>query len=86
MIIEMTLSALFTIVTVATALSLIDSWIRGRAAYVGLRREKALLDAGFVPQVEPGEVRLRRQRRTTVAGAMRGNARRAPMLAMQLGA
>ena len=84
--IAMTLSTLFAIVAIATALSLIDSWIRGRSAYAGLRREQALLDAGFVPEIEPGEVRLRRSRPRSVAGAMRGTGRRAPVLAMQLSA
>lgn len=86
MLITMTISALFTIVAVATVLSLIDSWLRGRSAYAGLRREKALLDAGFVEQVEPRETRLRRPRRQTLAGATRSRARRTPALAAQLSA
>lgn len=86
MFIAMTLSALFTIVAVATVLSLVDSWVRGRSAYAALRREKALLDAGFVEQVEPCETRLRRPRRPTLAGATRSHSRRTPVLATQLSA
>ena len=79
MMIAMTLAALFTIVTIATALSLIDSWIRGRSAFAGLQRERALLDAGFVPQVQARKVRLRRPARRTLAAATRPHARRVPL-------
>ena len=87
MMIAMTLSALFTIVAAATVLSLIDSWIRGRSEYAALSHERALLAAGFVPEVEAQETRLRRPRRTTLASAARRSiARRTPSLAVQLSA
>ncbi len=80
------LTALFAITAVATGLSLIDSWIRGRSAYGVLRREQALLDAGFVPQVEASEVRLRTQAsqtrnasRRTLASMSRTRTRRVPL-------
>ena len=80
------LTALFAITAVATGLSLIDSWIRGRSAYGVLRREQALLDAGFVPQVEASEVRLRAQTsqtrnasRRTLASVSRTRTRRLPL-------
>ncbi len=84
MMIATTLAALFTIVTIATALSLVDSWIRGRSAYAGLKREKMLLEAGFVPQVQAREVRLRRPARRTLAAATRPYARRVPLTNLEL--
>lgn len=84
--IAMTLSVLFTIVAIATVLSLIDSWIRGRSEFAALSHERALLNAGFVPEVEPREVRLRRSRPVTLASVSRRSARRTPSLAVQLSA
>ena len=90
--IAVTLSVLFVVVSVATILSLADSWIRGRSAFGVLRREQALLDAGFLPQVEASEIRLRRPSsnafgskvpaRRTLASARRG--RRASLASVQL--
>lgn len=92
--IALTVAALFTIVAIATALSLVDSWIRGRSAYTVLRREEALLKSGFVPQVEPYETRLRHPAkevafgraqtarstaRRSLAGATRGAERAIPL-------
>ena len=90
--IAVTLSVLFVVVSVATILSLMDSWIRGRSTFGALRREQALLDAGFVPQVEASDIRLRRRSsgsfgakappRRTLASARRG--RRASLASVQL--
>ena len=59
MMLALTLTALLTLAATATGLSLLDSWIRGRGAYDVVRHQRALLDAGFVPQVDASEVRLR---------------------------
>lgn len=83
MMIAMTLTALFTVVAIATGLSLFDSWLRGRADFQALLREKGLLDAGFVPQVEASDVRLRLQPRRTLAAATRPYARRVPVTVLQ---
>ena len=57
--IALTLATLFVIVALASAITLADSWLRGLFAYRTLRRERALMQAGFVPMVEATEVRLR---------------------------
>ena len=80
------ITALFAIAAVATGLSLIDSWLRGRGAYRVLRREQTLLKAGFVPQVHAHEVRLRQPARRTLAAATRPYARRVPLAAIQTAA
>jgi len=71
----LTLTCLIIVAAVATGLSLIDSWLRGRGAYRVLKREKALLKAGFVPQVHAHEMyrelRVRQTPRRTVAAATR---------------
>ena len=68
---------LLALAAVAAVVSLADSAIKVRRAYVSLMREKALMDAGFVMQVDPRKLRLR-------AGARQGGAvilpRRSPML------
>jgi len=84
--IAMLITALIAITAVATALSLIDSWLRGRGAYRVLRREQALLKAGFVPQVHAHEVRLRKPARRTLAAATRPYARRVPLASIQTAA
>ncbi|EAQ29656.1 30S ribosomal protein S2 [Erythrobacter sp. NAP1] len=88
MMLAMILTALFTVTAIATGLSLIDSWIRGSSAYGVLRREQALLDAGFVPAVEARDTRLRRpassQPRRTVASAMRSHGRKRALASLQL--
>ena len=61
--IAMTIAALFAVVAFSGGLSLLDSWIRGRLAYRTISRERALMSAGFVPVVEPGEMRLRNRTR-----------------------
>ena len=75
-LIALTLTCLFVITAIATALSLLDSWLRGSNAYTVLKREQALLDAGFMPQVKANELRLRRPARRTLAGAKRSRNRR----------
>lgn len=71
------ITALFALATVAAVLTLADCAIKAQRAYGDLMREKALIDAGFVMQVDPRELRLR-------AAARRGGAvilpRRSPML------
>lgn len=59
MTIAMTITCLFVIAALASALTLLDTWIQARAAFWGVFRERQLLDAGFVPQVDAQEVRLR---------------------------
>ena len=81
--ITMTLIALFTVVAVATGLSFLDSWLRGKTELQGLLREKYLLDAGFVPQISASDVRLRRQPRRTLAAATRPYVRRVPLSGLQ---
>ena len=85
MMIALTLAALFTVVAIATGLSLIDSWLRGRADLRVLLIRKRLLDAGFMPEVEASEVRLRAPARRTLAAATRPYARRTPIALMQAG-
>lgn len=83
MIMALALTALFTIAATLTLLSLTDSWIRGRGAWRVLHREKALLEAGFVPQVTASEVRLRQPRRRTLAAASRPYSTRVPLPVVQ---
>lgn len=77
-------TCLLILATIATALSLLDSWLRGKAAYRAVKREQALLHAGFVPQVHAHEVRLRRAARRTLAAATRPYARRLPLPVTQI--
>lgn len=72
-------TSLFVVAAIATGLSLTDSWLRGRNAYRILKREQALLKAGFIPQVHAHEVRLRQPARHTLASATRPFARRLPL-------
>ena len=58
--IALVISALVIVTTIATGLTLADSWLRARHALASLRRERALLAAGFVPAVEHREMQLRR--------------------------
>lgn len=81
--IAMTLIALFTVVAIATCLSLVDTLIRGSAEFRALLRQKNLLDAGFVPQVEAKYVRLRSNPRRSLAAAARPYARRVPLPVIQ---
>ena len=79
-------TVLVAVVAIATGLSLIDSWIRGRSEFAALKREQKLLDVGFVPQVHSAEVRLRRPARRTLAAATRPYARRTPLPVTQVAA
>ncbi|BDI60768.1 hypothetical protein [Qipengyuania nanhaisediminis] len=74
----LTLTCLFAIVAIATGLSLLDSWLRGRSVFARVLREKRLLDQGFVPQVHAHEVRLRGPARRPLAAASRPFAYRIP--------
>ena len=56
-------------------LSLTDTWMKAREAFWAVFEERRLLDAGFVPQVEASELRMRRP--------LHKNARRAPCLRPQ---
>ena len=76
--ITLTLTALFVIVSLATALALADAWLRARSAFDLLTRERALVKAGFVPMVEASEIRLRPAAPRLRGGAMRPFARRVP--------
>jgi len=58
--IALVIAALVIVTTLATGLTLVDSWLRARHALVALRRERALLSAGFVPEIAHREIRLRR--------------------------
>ncbi|MEE4317482.1 MAG: hypothetical protein V2I74_10935 [Erythrobacter sp.] len=53
------INLLIATVAVAATLSLADTALKAHGAYKRLLREKALMDAGFVMQVEPSEQRLR---------------------------
>ena len=55
----LTISALLTVVALASALALADCWVRGRYVLESLKRERDLLDAGFVPVAQPVENRVR---------------------------
>ncbi|MEM6826738.1 MAG: hypothetical protein AAF553_02225 [Pseudomonadota bacterium] len=55
------ISALFTLVAIATALTLVDCWIRGRFVFEALQRESALLDAGFLPMTATADHRVRKR-------------------------
>ena len=52
--------ALIAVIAVASGLTLLDCWIRGRHVFESLRAERALLDAGFVPVAPAAPVRLRK--------------------------
>lgn len=76
--ITLTLTVLFVVVFLATALALTDAWLRARSAFDLLSRERALVKAGFVPIVEASEIRLRPGPPRLREGAMRPFARRVP--------
>lgn len=57
--ITLALTALLGAVIIATGLSLVDNFIRGRYVFEALREERALLDAGFVPMATASETRVR---------------------------
>lgn len=53
------LTILLTTISIATALALLDSWLRARTAFDVLKHERALVRAGFVPMADHSEMRLR---------------------------
>ena len=54
------MAALVALIAIASGLTLLDCWIRGKYVFASLRAERALLDAGFVPMAPAGETRLRK--------------------------
>lgn len=74
------LTVLISVIAIATALTLLDCWLRARSAYASLKRQRALVKAGFVPQVEARIVRLRPAATRSLA-ATRPFARRLPRAA-----
>lgn len=70
------ITSLFFVTSVAVLCSLADSWMRASGAYRLLMRERALLDAGFVPQIDANETRLRTGSRRTIVIANRPHPRR----------
>ena len=75
----LTLTLFFLIAAIATGLSLLDSWMRGKHVYPVLKREKALLDAGYVPQIHADKLRLRRPAQRSLATIKRSRRRSAPL-------
>jgi len=65
MMIAMTITCLFVIVALVAGLTLLDTWMQARTAFWNVFREQELLDAGFIPQVEASELRLRQPRHRT---------------------
>lgn len=59
MMIAMTITCLFVIAALAASLTLLDTWLQARSAFWSVYREQQLLEAGFIPQVEASETRLR---------------------------
>lgn len=74
------INLLFAIAAVAAMLSLADSAMKARRAYAMLMRERTLMGAGFVMQVDPREVRLRAAARQSGTAMM---PRRSSMLRSQ---
>ncbi len=72
------LASLFTAATLSAFVSLTDSGLRLRNAFIGLQRERSLADAGFVPHLEATEVRLRPAAPSYRGSATRPFARRLP--------
>lgn len=54
------IAAVFTLAGIAAIMTLVDSWLRAQITWQRLSREQALLAAGFMVQVEPRDLRLRR--------------------------
>ncbi|MEL7199312.1 MAG: hypothetical protein AAGL10_13460 [Pseudomonadota bacterium] len=57
--IVMTVTALLSIIAVATGIALVDNWIRGGQAFAEITEERALAQAGFVPVIEATQLRQR---------------------------
>jgi len=54
------IAVLFTFAALLAALAIADSALKARHAYAQLLREAALMQAGFMLQIEPQELRVRR--------------------------
>jgi hypothetical protein len=54
------LSALMVLIALAVVATLIDCWISGAFVFAGLREERELLDAGFVPMAPSHQHRIRK--------------------------
>ena len=76
--IVLTVSAFLAVVAVATAIALVDNWIRGREVYNQLLHERALARAGFVPVVDSPEIRQRPRLPRGRAGVSPAFTKRAP--------
>lgn len=70
------ITALFVIAALTIGLSLLDTWLRARTAFWSVFRERELLDAGFIPQVEANEVRLRQPLHRTARRAPQARVRK----------
>jgi hypothetical protein len=75
--IALAINLLFATAAVAAILTLADCAIKAANAYAMLMREKALMDAGFMMQVDPRELRLRAAARRAGAVILQ---RRSPLL------
>ncbi|WP_390585369.1 hypothetical protein [Erythrobacter sp. MTPC3] len=73
-----TLAVLVTVIAIASVLTLIDCVLRAQSAYGSLKRQSALVQAGFVPQVEAQTLRMRPSLQRPAAGATRPFAKRLP--------
>jgi uncharacterized protein YceK len=54
------INLLFAAIGCAAIISLIDSGLKAQRAYAGLMREAALMQAGYVVQVDAQQLRVRR--------------------------
>ncbi len=81
--IALLLAGLFIVAALSTSVSLADSALRSRNAFKALKRERALVKAGFVPQVEAQQVRLRHSTSGYRGSATRPFARRLPQMPPQ---
>jgi hypothetical protein len=59
-ILTVALALLLTLGGVVAVLAIADSALKARHAYRQLMREAALMNAGFVPQIEARDLRVRR--------------------------
>ena len=70
MMLAISITLALSLAALVAVLSLTDTWMKARAAFWAVFEERELLDAGFVPQIEASELRVRRPLHKT--------ARRAP--------
>lgn len=76
--IALAIATFILVVALATALTLVDFWLRARSAHASLKRQLRLMQVGFVPQVDAKVVRLRSATITAGYGASRPFATRLP--------